>query len=341
MCIYSTSFSSAHLIFFFGSNHSVLFDMYCTTLYTLCHWLLQWVELWPVCLSACLLCILHHKLAVQARAVVHVCYSDIVFPPLFKTSKHTLDLHVHCRNCMADFGGEIMAEVLAQRALEKPVIPLIPITTSSQYRHTEHDRDYKNKVYTEDHAHIVQLLDLLIELIRLMPVLVWHTAIRPLVQSVTFTMWGSHSWLARFRQLACRCDLLTVFTTTFVKTDSFVKQVTFAKPIQGLKLYGLILVFKAEGLKLCYGSNSYVMGWRKTFFKIFIIFITLNNNLIIILFYFFIIYLSIFCCFWLNSATATSDGFSQDGTHLWLWCEGGYSLLGIPQLWCNYILYVM
>uniref|UniRef100_A0A673ME32 Enhancer of polycomb homolog n=1 Tax=Sinocyclocheilus rhinocerous TaxID=307959 RepID=A0A673ME32_9TELE len=51
-----------------------------------------------------------------------------------------------CRNSMADFGGEVMAEVLAQRALEKPVIPLIPITNSNQYRHTEHDRDYKIKM---------------------------------------------------------------------------------------------------------------------------------------------------------------------------------------------------
>uniref|UniRef100_A0A8C1P1N1 Enhancer of polycomb homolog n=1 Tax=Cyprinus carpio TaxID=7962 RepID=A0A8C1P1N1_CYPCA len=49
-------------------------------------------------------------------------------------------------NNMADFGGEVMAEVLAQRALEKPVIPLIPITNSNQYRHTEHDRDYKIKM---------------------------------------------------------------------------------------------------------------------------------------------------------------------------------------------------
>ncbi|XP_026781009.1 enhancer of polycomb homolog 1b isoform X2 [Pangasianodon hypophthalmus] len=57
----------------------------------------------------------------------------------------TLEI-VEKRNGMADFGGEVMAEVLAQRALEKPVIPLIPITTSSQYRHTENDRDYKNKL---------------------------------------------------------------------------------------------------------------------------------------------------------------------------------------------------
>ncbi|XP_017350703.1 enhancer of polycomb homolog 1b isoform X1 [Ictalurus punctatus] len=57
----------------------------------------------------------------------------------------TLEI-VEKRNGMADFGGEVMAEVLAQRALEKPVIPLIPITTSSQYRYAEHERDYQNKV---------------------------------------------------------------------------------------------------------------------------------------------------------------------------------------------------
>uniref|UniRef100_A0A8C2AEB4 Enhancer of polycomb homolog n=1 Tax=Cyprinus carpio TaxID=7962 RepID=A0A8C2AEB4_CYPCA len=57
----------------------------------------------------------------------------------------TLEI-VEKRYVMADFGGEVMAEVLAQRALEKPVIPLIPITNSNQYRHTEHDRDYKIKM---------------------------------------------------------------------------------------------------------------------------------------------------------------------------------------------------
>ncbi|TRY90978.1 hypothetical protein DNTS_023015 [Danionella cerebrum] len=57
----------------------------------------------------------------------------------------TLEI-VEKRNSMADFGGEVIAEVLAQRALEKPVIPLIPITNSTQYRHTEHDRDYKIKM---------------------------------------------------------------------------------------------------------------------------------------------------------------------------------------------------
>ncbi|XP_058274115.1 enhancer of polycomb homolog 1b isoform X3 [Hemibagrus wyckioides] len=59
----------------------------------------------------------------------------------------TLEI-VEKRNCMPDFGGEVIAEVLAQRALEKTIIPLIPITTSSQYRHTEQDRDYKNKLYS-------------------------------------------------------------------------------------------------------------------------------------------------------------------------------------------------
>lgn len=58
------------------------------------------------------------------------------------------------RNSISDFGGEVMAEVLAQRALEKPVIPLIPITNSSQYRHTEHDRDYKCKVHTDIFVYI-------------------------------------------------------------------------------------------------------------------------------------------------------------------------------------------
>ncbi|XP_060761959.1 enhancer of polycomb homolog 1b isoform X1 [Neoarius graeffei] len=53
----------------------------------------------------------------------------------------TLEI-VEKRNCMADFGGEVMAEVLAQ----KPIIPLIPINTSSQYKHAEHGCDYKNKV---------------------------------------------------------------------------------------------------------------------------------------------------------------------------------------------------
>ncbi|KAK1790982.1 hypothetical protein P4O66_014821 [Electrophorus voltai] len=57
----------------------------------------------------------------------------------------TLEI-VEKRNGMSDFGGEVMAEVLAQRALEKPVITLVPLISSNQYRHTEHDRDYKSKV---------------------------------------------------------------------------------------------------------------------------------------------------------------------------------------------------
>uniref|UniRef100_A0A8C7JSE5 Enhancer of polycomb homolog n=1 Tax=Oncorhynchus kisutch TaxID=8019 RepID=A0A8C7JSE5_ONCKI len=52
-------------------------------------------------------------------------------------------------NGMSDFGGEIMAEVLAQRALDKPahIIPLVPLTNSNQYRHQDHMdlKDYKSK----------------------------------------------------------------------------------------------------------------------------------------------------------------------------------------------------
>ncbi|XP_056148565.1 enhancer of polycomb homolog 1-like isoform X2 [Lampris incognitus] len=50
------------------------------------------------------------------------------------------------RNVMSDFGGEIMAEVLAQRALVKPqIIPLVPL--NNQYRHQDHMdlKDYKSK----------------------------------------------------------------------------------------------------------------------------------------------------------------------------------------------------
>uniref|UniRef100_A0A674CBV2 Enhancer of polycomb homolog n=1 Tax=Salmo trutta TaxID=8032 RepID=A0A674CBV2_SALTR len=52
-------------------------------------------------------------------------------------------------NVMSDFGGEIMAEVLAQRALAKPahIIPLAPLTNSNQYRHQDHmdHKEYKSK----------------------------------------------------------------------------------------------------------------------------------------------------------------------------------------------------
>lgn len=48
---------------------------------------------------------------------------------------------------MPDFGSEVMAEALAQRALVKPVytIPIIPQSISNQYRHQDHldIRDYK------------------------------------------------------------------------------------------------------------------------------------------------------------------------------------------------------
>lgn len=48
---------------------------------------------------------------------------------------------------MSDFGGEVMAEVLAERALVRPqIIPLVPLT--NQYRHQDHmdPKDYKSKV---------------------------------------------------------------------------------------------------------------------------------------------------------------------------------------------------
>ncbi|XP_068196352.1 enhancer of polycomb homolog 1-like isoform X2 [Antennarius striatus] len=50
------------------------------------------------------------------------------------------------RNVMSDFGGEVMAEVLAERALVRPqIIPLVPLT--NQYRHQDHQdhKDYKSK----------------------------------------------------------------------------------------------------------------------------------------------------------------------------------------------------
>ncbi|XP_037538345.1 enhancer of polycomb homolog 1 [Nematolebias whitei] len=50
------------------------------------------------------------------------------------------------RNVMSDYGGEVMAEVLAERALVRPqIIPLVPLT--NQYRHPDHmdSKDYKSK----------------------------------------------------------------------------------------------------------------------------------------------------------------------------------------------------
>ncbi|XP_037643105.1 enhancer of polycomb homolog 1-like isoform X2 [Sebastes umbrosus] len=50
------------------------------------------------------------------------------------------------RNVMSDYAGEVMAEVLAERALVRPqIIPLVPVT--NQYRHQDHTdlKDYKSK----------------------------------------------------------------------------------------------------------------------------------------------------------------------------------------------------
>ncbi|KAL4624644.1 hypothetical protein GN956_G17536 [Arapaima gigas] len=59
----------------------------------------------------------------------------------------TLEI-VEKRYSMADFGGEVMAEVLAQRALIKPTytMPLIPLS-SNQFRHQDHLelKDFKPK----------------------------------------------------------------------------------------------------------------------------------------------------------------------------------------------------
>ncbi|XP_068199901.1 enhancer of polycomb homolog 1 isoform X2 [Antennarius striatus] len=64
----------------------------------------------------------------------------------------TLEI-VEKRNTMPDFGSEVMAEALAQRALMKPVytIPIIPLSNSSQYRHQDHldMKDYKKPEKTE------------------------------------------------------------------------------------------------------------------------------------------------------------------------------------------------
>uniref|UniRef100_G3N622 Enhancer of polycomb homolog n=1 Tax=Gasterosteus aculeatus aculeatus TaxID=481459 RepID=G3N622_GASAC len=64
----------------------------------------------------------------------------------------TLEI-VEKRNGMPDFGSEVMAEALAQRALVKPVytIPIIPPSNSSQYRHQDHMdmKDYKKPEKTE------------------------------------------------------------------------------------------------------------------------------------------------------------------------------------------------
>ncbi|XP_060949858.1 enhancer of polycomb homolog 1 isoform X1 [Limanda limanda] len=64
----------------------------------------------------------------------------------------TLEI-VEKRNVMPDYGSEVMAEALAQRALVKPVytIPIIPLSNSNQYRHQDHldMKDYKKPEKTE------------------------------------------------------------------------------------------------------------------------------------------------------------------------------------------------
>lgn len=56
---------------------------------------------------------------------------------------------------MPDFGSEVMAEALA---MAKPVykIPIIPFSSSSQYRHQDHIdfKDYKTRVGTSYHNEI-------------------------------------------------------------------------------------------------------------------------------------------------------------------------------------------
>ncbi|XP_042255032.1 enhancer of polycomb homolog 1 isoform X1 [Thunnus maccoyii] len=64
----------------------------------------------------------------------------------------TLEI-VEKRNAMPDFGSEVMAEALAQRAMVKPVytIPIIPPSSTNQYRHQDHldMKDYKKPEKTE------------------------------------------------------------------------------------------------------------------------------------------------------------------------------------------------
>lgn len=51
------------------------------------------------------------------------------------------------RNSMPDFGADVMAEALA---MAKPIykIPIIPLPSSTQYRHQDHVelKDYRTKV---------------------------------------------------------------------------------------------------------------------------------------------------------------------------------------------------
>lgn len=61
---------------------------------------------------------------------------------------------------MPDYGCEVIAEALAQRALVKPVytFPIIPLSNSNQYRHQDHldIKDYK-KVRLCSAAHVLPI----------------------------------------------------------------------------------------------------------------------------------------------------------------------------------------
>lgn len=67
---------------------------------------------------------------------------------------------VSTRNAMPDYGCEVIAEALAQRALVKPVytFPIIPLSNSNQYRHQDHldIKDYK-KVRLCSVAHVLPI----------------------------------------------------------------------------------------------------------------------------------------------------------------------------------------
>lgn len=100
--------------------------------------------------------LLHLTLEVFEKRFVCVCsFSQSTDPAyskwhhgggLVKAQRKTLVVHF-TRNVMSDFGGEVMAEVLAEQALVRPqIIPLVPLT--NQYRHQDHidHKDYKSKV---------------------------------------------------------------------------------------------------------------------------------------------------------------------------------------------------
>lgn len=67
---------------------------------------------------------------------------------------------------MPDFGSEVMAEALAQRALVKPIytIPIIPLSSANQYRHQDHMdiKDYKKVRPSTAVLHTVGIQSLLL-----------------------------------------------------------------------------------------------------------------------------------------------------------------------------------